>query len=116
MANRHRGEVDICLDGKIYPLCLTLGALAELEDRLMLDNIGELAGRFAGGKVRSRDLMIILGTALRAGGADISDEAAASMQCEGGAMGLTRTLVSLISLTFSPPSDNGGEETSANPI
>ena len=30
-ANRRRGEIDAELDGKQYRLCLTLGALAELE-------------------------------------------------------------------------------------
>lgn len=122
MANKHRGEVDICLEGKVYPLCLTLAALAELEDRLGLDNIGALAGRFANGKVKSRDLMVILGVALRAGGASLSDEEAAAMQCEGGAMGITKALVELIGLTFSPPDSGetngpGHKETaSANPL
>jgi hypothetical protein len=31
MVNRHRGEIEAILDGKSYRLCLTLGALAELE-------------------------------------------------------------------------------------
>ena len=31
MVNRHRGEIRRSLDGKSYRLCLTLGALAELE-------------------------------------------------------------------------------------
>lgn len=31
MANKHRGEVTARLDGKDYTLCLTLGALAEME-------------------------------------------------------------------------------------
>ena len=31
MPNLHRGEIEACLDGKPYRLCLTLGALAELE-------------------------------------------------------------------------------------
>jgi hypothetical protein len=31
MANRHRGEIEAVLDGRPRTLCLTLGALAELE-------------------------------------------------------------------------------------
>ena len=85
MANRRRGEVTLILDGKPRVLCLTLGALAELEDNMGLDNIGELADRFGSGRVRSADLVKILGAALRAGGEDISDREAASMGCEGGA-------------------------------
>ena len=34
MANRYRGEIDARLDGKPHTLCLTLGALAELEDQM----------------------------------------------------------------------------------
>ena len=31
MANRHRGEIEAELGGQRYTLCLTLGALAEIE-------------------------------------------------------------------------------------
>ena len=31
MANAHRGEIEAELSGRTYVLCLTLGALAELE-------------------------------------------------------------------------------------
>ena len=31
MSNAHRGEIEAEFDGKCYCLCLTLGALAELE-------------------------------------------------------------------------------------
>lgn len=102
MVNRRRGEVEVVLNGKGYPLCLTLGALAELESALDLDNIGALAQRFAQGKVRSADLVKILGAALRAGGADISDQQAGAMRCEGGAFALTKALVALLTVTFSP--------------
>ena len=102
MANRRRGEVDLILDGKIYQLCLTFGALAELEDSMKLDNISQIGQRFSSGKVRSADLIKILGAGLRGGGADISDEMAASMRCDGGASVLTAVLVELLQLTFNP--------------
>ena len=100
MANKRRGEVELVLDGTPYTLCLTFGALAELEDRMQLDNIGELADRFSAGKVRSADLIKILGAALRGGGNSISDEDAAAMRCEGGAAALTASLVELLKVTF----------------
>ena len=114
MVNRRRGEVAIELDGEQYTLCLTLGALAELEQTMGLDNIGALAHRFSQGKVRSGDLIKILGAALRAGGADISDEEAAKKQCEGGAAALATILVDLLSLTFAAQDHTGAQET-ANP-
>ena len=42
MANRQRGEVDIEIDGKKFSVCMTLGALAELEDVLGVETAGEL--------------------------------------------------------------------------
>nr|WP_321457689.1 gene transfer agent family protein [uncultured Cohaesibacter sp.] len=102
MTNRRRGEISITLDDKPYRLCLTLGALAELEESLGLENIGELADRFSGGRVKSADLVKILGAALRAGGADISDADAATMRCKGGASELTYALVELLRETFIP--------------
>ena len=41
--NRHRGEVLARLDGRDYRLCLTLGALAELEAAFAVDDIATLA-------------------------------------------------------------------------
>lgn len=102
MANKRRGEIDITLDGKTYPLCLTFGALAELEDKMGLGNIGELADLFSNGRVRSADLIRILGAALRGGGHDISDQEAAKMRCEGGSGALAVALVELLQLTFNP--------------
>ncbi len=116
MANQHRGEVDVILNGKKYPLCLTLGALAELEEALGLSNIGELAQRFAKGRVKSADLVKILGTALRAGGAEISDQQAGAMQCDGGAVALTKVLVCLLTVTFSPHGQADDEQSDASPV
>ncbi|SNY92803.1 Phage tail tube protein, GTA-gp10 [Cohaesibacter sp. ES.047] len=128
MANRRRGEVTLILDGSPLILCLTLGALAELEDSMGLANIGELADRFSAGKVRSADLVKILGAALRAGGTNITDQQAARMRCEGGAAALTKALVDVLRLAFDPASGNehpphsidtalgsNGEASNANP-
>lgn len=100
MVNKRRGEISLTLNEKPRRLVLTLGALAELEHDLNLQNIGQLADRFAQGQVRMTDLVCILGAALRAGGLDVSNREAGSMQCEGGAPALTRALVDLLHLTF----------------
>ncbi|WP_321449599.1 gene transfer agent family protein [uncultured Cohaesibacter sp.] len=109
MANKRRGEISLILDDQPYKLCLTLGALAELEDSMELDDISALASRFSGGRVRSGDLIKILGAALRAGGTDISDSDAASMRCKGGAPALTSALVDLLKETFSPELEDRGQ-------
>ncbi len=48
MVNRHRGEIEAVLDGKSYRLCLTLGALAELEHAFGEDDMLAIAERFEG--------------------------------------------------------------------
>lgn len=42
MANKQRGEVEISINGKAYPMCMTLGRLAELEDVLGVTTAGQL--------------------------------------------------------------------------
>ncbi len=56
-----------------YTLCLTLGALAELEDAFGVQDLNALAERFGSGRLSSRDLLTILGLGLRGGGHAISD-------------------------------------------
>lgn len=73
MANRRRGEVPLELGGRRYTLCLTLGALADLEDSLRAGDLAGLAGRLGAGRPRTGDLIALLGAALRGGGHDLSD-------------------------------------------
>ncbi|HEX2020251.1 MAG TPA: GTA-gp10 family protein, partial [Aurantimonas sp.] len=49
--NRRRGEVPAIIDGRERTLCLTLGALAELEDSFAADNLAALAERFGQGRL-----------------------------------------------------------------
>jgi hypothetical protein len=42
MANKHRGGVDVELDGETHQLHYTLNSLAEIEERLGLNSIGEI--------------------------------------------------------------------------
>ncbi len=46
MANARRGEIEAYLDGKTWKLCLTLGALAELEAAFGDEDMLALAQRF----------------------------------------------------------------------
>jgi hypothetical protein len=66
MVNGARGEVAARLAGAERKLCLTLGALAEIETGLGVAGMAALAERM---KVLSaRDLMVVLAALLRGGG------------------------------------------------
>lgn len=101
MANKHRGEIDAELDGKTYRLCLTLGALAELEDAFGAEDMLSLASRFESGRITSRDCVRIIGAGLRGAGHDIADSGVASMQAEHGAAGFVTIVAALLNATFS---------------
>lgn len=103
MANRHRGEIDAVLDGKTYRLCLTLGALAELESAFGHEDMLALAQRFETGRIGARDAIRIIGAGLRGAGHAIADEAVADMQAEGGALGFVSIVAALLAATFGQP-------------
>jgi len=100
MANHHRGEIDAELDGKNQRLCLTLGALAELEAAFGDEDMVALATRFEKGRISARDCQRIIGAGLRGAGADISDAAVGSMQAAGGAAGFVDIVARLLKATF----------------
>lgn len=99
-ANRRRGEIAASLDGRDWRLCLTLGALAELETAFGVDDLGQLAERFAGGRLAARDIIAIVGAGLRGGGAAVSDDDVAAMSTEGGITGFARLTAELLAATF----------------
>ena len=100
MANRRRGEVSAELDGKQWTLCLTLGALAELETSFDVSNLSELADKFSSGTLSASDLIKILGAGLRGAGHILSDEDIRNMQVENGALGYAKVATELLSATF----------------
>lgn len=100
MANIHRGEIAAEIGGETRVLCLTLGALAELEARLGAGDLAGLAERFAEGRVSARDLMAIIGAGLRGGGNAVSDDELAQMSVEGGLRGAAEIAVRLLKATF----------------
>ncbi|MEM7775756.1 MAG: gene transfer agent family protein [Pseudomonadota bacterium] len=105
MANRHRGEIDAVFDGKTYSLCLTLGALAELETAFGHDSMVALAERFASGRLGARDAIRVIGAGLRGAGHDISDDVVATMRAENGVAGCVSVVAQLLSATFGEPGD-----------
>lgn len=100
MANRQRGEIDAVLDGRAYALCLTLGALAELEASLAAGDLMALAKHFEDGRLSSADAIRVIGAGLRGAGNDIDDAAVARMRADGGAAGYVAIVAELLGATF----------------
>lgn len=103
MVNRHRGEIAAILDGEPYRLCLTLGALAELEDAFGVDDMLGLAQRFDTGRLSARDAIRIIAAGLRGGRNEIDEARLAYMQAEHGAAGFVDIVSRLLTATFGTP-------------
>ena len=102
MANRQRGEIEARLGGQTYTLCLTLGALADLESAYGQADLLALAERFEGGRISARDAIRILGAGLRGAGHSLNDEEVAALKIEGGAAGYVALVSELLKATFAP--------------
>ena len=100
MANIQRGEISAVFEGEERILCLTLGALAELEARLMAGDPVGLSERFASGRVSARDLTAIIGAGLRGGGNAVTDDDLARMSIEGGLKRAADIAARLLRATF----------------
>lgn len=111
-ANRRRGEIEATLDGEPHVLCLTLGALAELESAFAVDDLGALVERFSTGRFSARDLTRIVGAGLRGAGSDVRDDHVQAMSTPGGAAGFALIVKELLEVTFGQPA---GASRSQNP-
>lgn len=103
MPNIHRGEIEAELGGETYTLCLTLGALAELEHAYGGQDLIAIAERFETGRIGATDAIRIIGAGLRGGGTKISDADVAGLQAAGGAAGYLGIVAKLLTATFAPP-------------
>ena len=108
MANRRRGEISAELGGRRWTLCLTLGALCELEEAFDADDLTALAGRFEHGRIRAADLLRIIAIGLRGAGHSVTDKEVAAFASEDGLPGYVRIVSDLLAATFGV-SENGGE-------
>ncbi|MGU3399799.1 gene transfer agent family protein [Brucellaceae bacterium D45D] len=100
MVNRHRGEIAAKLDGRDWTLCLTLGALAELEAAFAADDLSALIARFSSGRLSAHDMQRIIAAGLRGGGHMVSSDDVADMRADGGATGFARIVSELLTVTF----------------
>lgn len=87
--NGVRGEVTVELAGEPRRICLTLGALAEIETALGVEGVAALADRLR--ILSARDLLVVLAALLRGGGelelADRLDAAAIDPRAAADAVG-----------------------------
>jgi hypothetical protein len=100
MSNRRRGEVEAVLDGVPRQLCLTLGALAELEATYGDEDMLALVDRFSKGRLAARDAVRVIGAGLRGAGAAITDDEVAAMRSDDGAAGYVAIVAELLRVTF----------------
>lgn len=107
-ANARRGEVAATLDGKEFKLCLTLGALAELETALGAGDLVALGERFSSGRLSARDMIAVIAAGLRGAGHQFSDSDVSAMRVNGGLEAYARIVAGLLLATF------GGTESSVS--
>ncbi|MEZ5799224.1 MAG: gene transfer agent family protein [Nitratireductor sp.] len=113
MANLHRGEIAAVIDGREHRLCLTLGALAELETSFAVNSLPALVAQLSKGVLTSRQVCAIIAAGLHGGGSTLSLQEVASMHFEDGASGMTDIVARLLAATF-PAS--GIAENTAGPV
>jgi hypothetical protein len=100
MANPYRGEVEIEIGGRRLNLCLTLGALAEIEEAFGVDGLAALAERFQAANLSARDLCRMLSAAARGGGNAIAAEELAGLPLADGLAPVLAAVVRLFERTF----------------
>jgi len=110
MASPHRGEIEATLDGKTYRLCLTLGALCELEQAFGEDDMLAVAERFEAGRIAAADAIKMIGAGLRGAGYEIDNDTVASMRVDGGAAGVVDIVARLLAVTFTAMREVGAED------
>jgi hypothetical protein len=92
--------VEAVIDGECRILCLTLGALAELETAFAVGDLNGLAERFSSGRLKAADMIRVIGAGLRGGGNLFGDDEVAAMGVEDGVVGYARIVGDLMAATF----------------
>lgn len=108
MANHHRGEIEAELSGRTYTLCLTLGALAEIESAYGGEDLIAIAERFETGRIGATDAIRVIGAGLRGAGHPIGNEEVAAMTVSGAAAGYLDIVVRLLKATFASGDSDPG--------
>ncbi|MEM7441636.1 MAG: gene transfer agent family protein [Pseudomonadota bacterium] len=101
MVNRWRGEVGLQVNGEGCVMRLSLGALAELEERIGAAGLLELVQRFESSAFTAQDLSDLLFAGLSCGGWSGSHEDLKRAHISGGAEAAVRAAAQLLKVTFS---------------
>ena len=113
---RHIEGIEAEFGGTRYRLCLTLGALSELEGAFSATDLVGLARRFEEGLVSARDLVKLIGCGLRGGGHAITDAEVAALPVPRGLAGYIDVATQLIAATFGPFSAGRAALTEKRPL
>lgn len=84
MSNKARGEASLLAGGNEYRLLLTLGALAEIEDGLGLEDLSRISMRLK--TLRAADLAIVAAALMRGGGHNVSAADVLKLACDLGSI------------------------------
>ena len=109
MANRHRGEISAEIDGVERTLCLTLGAIAELEEAFDAKDISQLVKLIGSTPLNARQLIAIIGAGLRGGGHNFENADIAEMRFTGGIAGMALIVSELFDAAFSGSGTSDGQ-------
>lgn len=100
MANFRRGEIVARLNDRDWILCLTLGALAQLESAFGVGDLVALGERFSSGKLSANDMMTVITAGLNGGGNKVTRQDVATMNADGGILGFADIVSRLLMATF----------------
>ena len=103
MGNPWRGDVPLEIDGKTHVMRLTLGALAELEERLETGSLVELVERFETNQFSSRDVLDLLAAGLSGGQCDVTVNDLLHAEISGGPLAAARAAAELLARAFVVP-------------
>ncbi|KPQ10025.1 MAG: gene transfer agent protein of unknown function DUF3356 [Saliniramus fredricksonii] len=106
MVNRRRGERELVLGERRFRLCLTLGALAELEATFGVDDLASLAERFNTGRLAAQDVITILTCAMRGGGHEMSEAEVAALHGPDGVSPLVEGALAALEAAFGVDAPN----------
>jgi hypothetical protein len=115
MVNQRRGEISAKLDGKHWRLCLTLGALAQLEAAFDVGDIVALGERFGSGRLSANDMIAVIAAGLNGGGQEVSLCDVARMHCDTGLAGFADIVARLLMATFATPTVQDAKSARAHP-
>ena len=100
MANPKRGEIESMFGGQPVRLCLTFGALADLEKRLGLETITALTTRFKAARISANDLIALLVAGLTGGNDPMTENELRNLDLKENWSNLLDTAARLLAATF----------------